>query len=229
MRDKRDKREEIVEKIYKAHCYFKACGLIKNSFDNLLKKFDIRTRMYKGETIYMMNEMTPSMDVARQIYERNRIMKSEVEHALKAKRIQEQECAEDKTEAPAPAEEQMLKFSEGMTLNEYQSAAMKTCMPTCENYEYMLLNLVGEVGELCGKMAKHIRKGEAELTYDGIRLYLGAEQMELLKKELGDVMWQTAGVATMMGCKLEDIARQNLEKLASRADRGVIDGDGDVR
>lgn len=119
--------------------------------------------------------------------------------------------------------------SDGMTLNEYQAKAMTTCMPTCENYEYMLLNLVGEVGELCGKIAKHIRKGEAELTYDGIKPYLGEEQMELLRKELGDVLWQTSGVAHVMDCKLEDIARQNLEKLASRKERGVIDGDGDVR
>lgn len=119
--------------------------------------------------------------------------------------------------------------SKGMTLNEYQEKAMTTCMPSCENYEYMLLNLVGEVGELCGKIAKHIRKGEAELTVKGIKMSIDEEQMELLKKELGDVLWQTSGVTHVMGCNLEDIAKQNLEKLASRKERGVIDGNGDVR
>ena len=116
-----------------------------------------------------------------------------------------------------------------MTLNEYQEKAMTTCMDTCNNYEYMLLNLVGEVGELCGKIAKHIRKDEAKLTENGIKLSIGDEQMELIKKELGDVLWQTSGVAHVIGCNLEDIAKQNLAKLASRKERGVIDGNGDVR
>lgn len=119
--------------------------------------------------------------------------------------------------------------SKGMTLNEYQEKAMTTCMATCDNYEYMLLNLIGEVGELCGKIAKHIRKDEAKLTENGIKLSIGDEQMELIKKELGDVLWQTSGVTNVMGCNLEDIAKQNLEKLASRKERGVIDGNGDVR
>ena len=48
-----------------------------------------------------------------------------------------------------------------LTLNDYQERAMTTCMPTCENASYMLLNLVGEVGEFASKIAKHIRKGEA--------------------------------------------------------------------
>ena len=47
-----------------------------------------------------------------------------------------------------------------MTLNEYQEKAMGTCLPTCENFSYMMLNLVGEVGELAGKVAKAIRKEE---------------------------------------------------------------------
>lgn len=122
-----------------------------------------------------------------------------------------------------------LNDNDGMTLNEYQDKAMTTCMETCFNYEYMLLNLVGEVGELCGKIAKHLRKGEAEFWDDGLLLNIDDEQLNLLKKELGDVLWQTAGVASVMGCKLEDIAKQNLEKLASRKERGVIDGNGDVR
>lgn len=48
-----------------------------------------------------------------------------------------------------------------MTLNEYQNRAMETCMPSCDNFSYMMLNLIGEVGEFAGKVAKMIRKGEA--------------------------------------------------------------------
>ena len=45
-----------------------------------------------------------------------------------------------------------------MQLNEYQEKAMQTCMPSCDNVSYMLLNLQAEVGELSGKIAKAIRK-----------------------------------------------------------------------
>lgn len=34
-----------------------------------------------------------------------------------------------------------------MDLNEYQNKAMATCMPSCDNVSYMIMNLVGEVGE----------------------------------------------------------------------------------
>lgn len=36
---------------------------------------------------------------------------------------------------------------------------METCMPSCDNLSYMVLNLMGEVGEFTGKIAKHIRNG----------------------------------------------------------------------
>lgn len=48
-----------------------------------------------------------------------------------------------------------------MTLNEYQQQAMTTCLPESENFAYMMLNLVGEVGEIAGKISKMIRKGQA--------------------------------------------------------------------
>ena len=44
-----------------------------------------------------------------------------------------------------------------MKLNDYQKRAMSTCMPSCKNISYMLLNLVGEVGEFASKIAKAIR------------------------------------------------------------------------
>ena len=41
-----------------------------------------------------------------------------------------------------------------MTLNEYQQRAMSTCTQSSNNFNYMMLNLVGEVGELASKIAK---------------------------------------------------------------------------
>lgn len=107
-----------------------------------------------------------------------------------------------------------------MTLNEYQEKAMTTCMPSCKNFTYMMLNLVGEVGEFAGKVAKEVRRGRNILPYGG---------EEELKKEAGDILWQLAGLCAVFGWPLEDVAQGNLDKLASRAERGVIDGNGDNR
>lgn len=115
---------------------------------------------------------------------------------------------------------------------------MSTCMPSCDNFSYMMLNLVGEVGEFAGKVAKMIRRGEAVIdTMDEHRqsdLYVNNNcewdvMKEELKKEAGDILWQLAGLCEVMAWDLEDVAVGNLDKLASRKDRGVICGDGDNR
>ena len=55
------------------------------------------------------------------------------------------------------------------------------------------------------------------------------EERKLLRDELGDIQWQLAGLAHVMGFSLEEVAEKNLEKLASRKQRNLIDGDGDER
>lgn len=121
-----------------------------------------------------------------------------------------------------------------MELNEYQKQAMTTCTKTSENFAYMMLNLAGEVGELAGKVAKAIRKSEAtfftggELRQPSTRRI--CDELEgAMRKEAGDVLWQLSGLCSVMGWELDGIARENLEKLASRKERGVIVGDGDNR
>jgi NTP pyrophosphatase (non-canonical NTP hydrolase) len=123
-----------------------------------------------------------------------------------------------------------------MTLAQYQQQAMTTCLPESENFSYMMLNLVGEVGELASKVAKMIRKGGVEFLPDGdITLYHSSDpeadrQRELdMQAEAGDILWQLSGLCSVMGWQLEDIARQNLTKLADRQQRHVIDGSGDHR
>lgn len=113
-----------------------------------------------------------------------------------------------------------------MTLEEYQKQAMTTCMASSENFSYMFLNLVGEVGEFASKVAKAIRKNQISLVYNEI---VGTTDDEELQKEAGDILWQLSGLCTVMGWNLEDIAQQNLDKLASRQQRNVIDGSGDNR
>lgn len=118
-----------------------------------------------------------------------------------------------------------------MELNEYQRKAMATCMPSCDNVSYMLLNLAAEVGELAGKIAKDIRKGNARIDNNELCLeFDGAlDRLEEYKKELGDIIWQAFGVCTAFGWTAEEVAQGNLSKLADRDTRGVIDGDGDNR
>lgn len=109
-------------------------------------------------------------------------------------------------------------------------------MVSCDNFSYMMLNLVGEVGEFASKVAKAIRKDEASIgaiSQDELTIYYEGDKYETRDKELmheaGDILWQLAGLCKVMGWDLNDVASANLEKLASRKQRGVIDGNGDNR
>ena len=121
-----------------------------------------------------------------------------------------------------------------MELNVYQKKAMETCMPTCENISYMLLNLVGEVGEFSSKIAKGIRKGEMMITENALCLdskQFTKESLERLDESLmaecGDILWELSGLCSTMGWDLEKVAEYNLKKLAERKKNGTIAGNGD--
>ena len=88
------------------------------------------------------------------------------------------------------------------------------------NPYYPALGLGGEVGEVLNKVKKIMRDHDGKIT---------DEYREILKKELGDVLWYVAALASELGLKLEEVARLNLEKLASRKERGTLGGDGDNR
>ena len=120
-----------------------------------------------------------------------------------------------------------------MELNKYQEVAMTTCMESCDNLAYMKDNLVAEVGEFSGKISKAKRRRQVRFDEDGNLLLdfdTTSEALEFiceLRKEAGDILWQLSGVCHVMGWKLEDVARENLEKLAARKAAGTIDGNGD--
>lgn len=128
----------------------------------------------------------------------------------------------------------IMESKKELTLNEYQEKAMTTCLPTSKNWSYMFLNLVGEIGEFASKVAKHIRKEKAYIDVNHLITECGCssmtnEEIEDLKKEVGDGLWQLSGLCSVMGWSLNDIAQQNLDKLASRQQRNVIEGNGDNR
>ena len=123
-----------------------------------------------------------------------------------------------------------------MELNEYQKRAMETCLPESENFAYMILNLVGELGEFASKIAKSIRKGQMVVDRNDLQIVgdvatvAAVDQLhEGLKAEAGDILWQLSGLCSISGWSLEEIACGNLVKLASRKERGEIDGNGDNR
>lgn len=119
-----------------------------------------------------------------------------------------------------------------MELNEYQDRAMKTCLPSCDNFSYMMLNLIGEMGELASKVAKDIRKRNVSLICDlipEIPFDQWVDRQDEYMAEAGDILWQLSGLCKTMGWTLEEVAAANLSKLASRAERGKIIGDGDNR
>jgi NTP pyrophosphatase (non-canonical NTP hydrolase) len=109
-----------------------------------------------------------------------------------------------------------------MTLDEYQTQSRRTAVyPTLgQSFVYPALGLCGEAGEVAEKIKKVVRDDGGVCS---------EEKKQEIKKELGDVLWYVAQVATEMGLSLDDIATFNLEKLLSRLERGVIHGSGDNR
>ena len=85
---------------------------------------------------------------------------------------------------------------------------------------YPALGLAEEAGEVCGKLAKYIRKHDgaepanAESAQPtGKDLDDAIEFRENLKKELGDVCWMVAELCTVYGLTLEDVMTANLHYL----------------
>lgn len=108
-----------------------------------------------------------------------------------------------------------------MELNEYQAIAKTTALyPKESAIIYPALGLTGEAGEVAEKVKKMIRDDGGEMT---------DERRELLKKELGDVLWYISAIATDLDLTLEEIAQHNANKLRSRMEQNLLQGDGDTR
>lgn len=112
-----------------------------------------------------------------------------------------------------------------MTINEYQTAALRTAQTDKLTTSELLLNsalgLCGESGEVADIVKKHRFQGH-DLDFDHIA------------KELGDVAWYLAVGAYAIGFDLESIFRMNKEKLEARypdgfsADRSLHRDKNDV-
>jgi NTP pyrophosphatase (non-canonical NTP hydrolase) len=83
-----------------------------------------------------------------------------------------------------------------------------------------MFGLVGEAGEMADKVKKWIRDDQA----DWEKL-----DKDMMVTELGDVLWYVATLADTLGFTFEEVAKRNIDKLASRQSRGKISGAGDIR
>lgn len=110
-----------------------------------------------------------------------------------------------------------------MTLEEYQQRALTTVISSDDEFKDLLhwvLGINGEAGEVAEKIKKIIRDKNGEVS---------DEDKTELAKEIGDVLWYLAVLAHHLGFSFDDIAQQNLDKLKSRKQRGVLGGTGDNR
>jgi NTP pyrophosphatase (non-canonical NTP hydrolase) len=108
-----------------------------------------------------------------------------------------------------------------MDLSEYQRRSRQTAeYPRTAWLAYPALGLAGEAGEVAEHAKKAIRDDGGVVT---------DERRAALTKELGDVLWYVAQLASELDLDLDEIAAANLEKLLSRQARGVLSGSGDDR
>jgi len=109
-----------------------------------------------------------------------------------------------------------------MNFEEYQTKSRRTALypDIGKNFIYPTLGLAGESGEVAEKIKKVLRDKA------GI---VDEETKEMITKELGDVLWYVAQLASELGLSLDEIAENNIIKLASRLERGVLQGSGDNR
>ena len=98
-----------------------------------------------------------------------------------------------------------------MTINEYQTAALRTAQADKLTANELLLNsalgLCGESGEVADLVKKHRFQGH-DLDFDHIA------------KELGDIAWYLAVGAYSIGYDLEKILQMNVDKLKARYPNG---------
>src|SRR6478609_1057177 len=108
-----------------------------------------------------------------------------------------------------------------MEFGDYQRLSRRTAHYPREAWlSYPALGLAGEAGEVAEHAKKAIRDDGGEVT---------SERRTALAKELGDVLWYVAQIATELELDLDEVAAGNLDKLLSRQRRGVLSGSGDER
>ena len=125
------------------------------------------------------------------------------------------------TDSPGAGDRNSMEQNMG-TFAGYQRRSRRTWSRVVVDHAilYPTLGLTNEAGEVAGKVKKIFRdKG-------GV---IGDEDRAALKSELGDVLWYLAQICTDLDLSLEEVAEENLRKLARRQQAGTRHGEGDNR
>ena len=77
--------------------------------------------------------------------------------------------------------------------DDYQEKAWRTCLPSCQNWDYLSSGLFSEAGEIFDKIKKQIRG-----DYDDYP----ERFLEDIKGEIGDLIWYTFCGLTLKGASL---------------------------
>ena len=111
-----------------------------------------------------------------------------------------------------------------MDFNEYQRLASQTATFEGKQEEfklmYLTLGIAGEAGEIAEKIKKAIRNDNGVID---------DEKRELLKMEIGDVLWYLSQLARVLNIPFEETAQANITKILDRQARGVLKSTGDTR
>ena len=103
-----------------------------------------------------------------------------------------------------------------MLLKQYQTQAKQFAMYS--NDMYPIASLMVESAELADLFIKPKLRGDIKPI----------DRKEVIS-EAGDVLWNLANLLSDQGIDLDEVAKYNIEKLASRMARGVVKGDGGDR
>lgn len=113
-----------------------------------------------------------------------------------------------------------------MNFQEYADKAIST-LTTNHSYGKITAELMAQVLGLCGESGEVAEKFK-KIIRDKKGIMHDEDRAEIIK-ELGDILWYVNAVAHLTGSSLEEVARTNNEKLASRKQRDVLRGSGDNR
>lgn len=111
-----------------------------------------------------------------------------------------------------------------MDFNEYQNLAARTGHFDKDDFEYQIMytsmGLAGESGELIEKIKKVIRNDKGVMS---------EEKRDLIRLEIGDVLWYLSQISRILGISFQDAAEANIRKLEDRVARNVLLSEGDTR
>lgn len=117
-----------------------------------------------------------------------------------------------------------------MNMKEFQEKTLETAVyphagdKSMAAFNYCLVGLLGEAGELANKWKKVLRGDLEGKSQEEVReVYAG------LRTELQDVLWYVARSLDELGANMGFEAEELLLRLARRKERGTVKGSGDSR